>query len=147
MSRILQVFWILLIPGWVLAHDAQARARKVVTVDLEQAMVLYQQGAVFIDIRPGREWSWGHVYGAVHLDLYDEFGNLEEKRWPRNIPLVIYDDSALSQNSQEAARLAVAWGYRQVFCFQGGYFAWQLADLPQGKGLVGELSVLSAQNR
>ncbi|MBB3101810.1 rhodanese-like domain-containing protein [Azomonas macrocytogenes] len=146
MSRIL-IFAVFLIPGWLSAQEIPRRIKDVATVNLFQAKQLYDKGAVFVDIRPTPEWSWGHVHGAVHLDFYDEFGNLEEKRWPRDVPLVIYCDSDLCENGAAAAGLAATWGYRHVYYFRDGYFAWQLADLPQGKGMAGELVSLSAQVR
>src|SRR5690606_9699837 len=95
---------------------------------------LYDHGAMFIDVRPSREWGWGHVHGAVHLDLADRFSALALPHWPRELPLVIYCDSEVCPRSALAAHLAVSWGYQRVFYFRGGYFAWQLFDYPQGKG-------------
>ncbi len=146
MSRILSLLLLLMLSTELWGHGSLAKKVKgVATIDLAQAKLLYDTGAVFVDIRPVSEWSWGHVYGAVHLDFYDEFGNLEAKRWPRDVPLVIYCDSDLCQNGAVAAGLALTWGYKKVFYFQDGYFAWQLADLPLGKGMAGELTELSAQ--
>ncbi len=85
------------------------------TINVHQAKRLYDLGAVFVDVRPVREWSWGHVYGAVHLDLQDGFQGLAQPQWPRQVPLVVYCDSEVCPSGAEAARMAVDWGYVQVF--------------------------------
>lgn len=120
-------------------QEAPQQVKGAMTVDVDQARRLYQLGAVFIDIRPDREWAWGHVYGAVHLDLQQGFVGLAQPQWPRNVPLVIYCDSEICPASALAASLAVQWGYRQVFYFRAGFFAWQLYDQPIGKGIGGEV--------
>ena len=59
-----------------------------------------------------------------------------------NVPV----PTVMSLASAEAVRLAVSWGYRQVFYFREGYFAWQLQDFPQGKGLAGERLVFTQRD-
>lgn len=114
-----------------------------ITVNVLQAKYLYDRGALFIDIRPSREWGWGHVRGAMHLELADQFGALARPHWPRQMPLVIYCDSEVCPQSALAAHLAVSWGYLQVFYFRDGFFAWQLLDFPLGKGQEGEIPFIS----
>ncbi|WP_434456061.1 rhodanese-like domain-containing protein [Stutzerimonas urumqiensis] len=143
MWRIL-VFLILAIPGWTAAREAPEQIPGAMTVNVFQAKQLYDMGAIFVDVRPVREWGWGHVYGAVHLDLSVGFQGLAHPEWPRQVPLVIYCDSEICPSSARAVELAVDWGYQHVFYFRGGYFAWQLADFPQGKGEAGELATLTA---
>src|SRR5690606_25872071 len=115
------------------------------TVNVFQAKRLYDLGAVFIDVRPSRDWAWGQVDGAVHLELARDFAGLAHTEWPRTVPLVVYCDSAVCAESAEAVRMAVDWGYRQVFYFREGYFAWQLADFPLAKVSTPDISTLNAQ--
>jgi rhodanese-related sulfurtransferase len=120
-------------------QEAPEQVKGAMTVSVDQARRLYDLGAVFIDVRPDREWAWGHVHGAVHLDLQDHFAGLAQRQWPRDVPLVIYCDSEVCPRSALAASLAVQWGYKQVFYFREGFFAWQLYDQPIGKGIGGEV--------
>ncbi len=113
------------------------------TVNVLQAKYLYDRGALFVDVRPSREWGWGHVRGALHLALNEQFAALAEPRWPRQMPLVIYCDSEVCPHSAWAAEQAVSWGYQRVFYFRGGYFAWQLFDFPLGKGQAGAISLIT----
>jgi rhodanese-related sulfurtransferase len=115
------------------------------TINVFQAKRLHELGAAFIDVRADREWLWGHVEGAVHFDLASDFVNLAAQEWPRELPLVIYCDSEICPRSAEAARMVVAWGYKQVFYFRSGYFAWQLHDFPRVTGEDRAGATLNAQ--
>lgn len=116
-----------------LAGEAPLGVHGATTVNAMQAKHLYDHGALFIDVRPAREWSWGHVHGALHMDWRGHFGVLAEPHWSRELPLVIYCDSEVCPQSALAVEQAIAWGFRRVFYFRGGYFAWQLFDFPLGK--------------
>ena len=144
MLRILMLC-LLASPAWLSAAEAPSHVNGAMTVNVYQARQLHALGAVFIDVRPRREWLWGHVEGAVHMSLAHEFFGLSRTEWPRSVPLVIYCNSDVCPASAEAVRLAVAWGYQQVFYFREGYFAWMLADLPQGKGHIDDVTTLNAQ--
>ena len=121
------------------ASEAPLEVRGATTVNAAQARQLYELGVLFIDVRPAREWSWGHVHGALHMALDGRFADLAQPDWPRGMPMVLYCDSEVCPQGAEAARRAVGWGYQRVYYFRSGYFAWQLLDFPQGKGSAGEL--------
>jgi rhodanese-related sulfurtransferase len=121
------------------ASEAPLEVRGATTVNAVQARQLYEFGVLFIDVRPAREWGWGHVHGALHLPLGQRFAELSGPDWPRSMPIVLYCDSEVCPQGAEAARLAVDWGFHQVFYFRSGYFAWQLLDFPLGRGQEGEL--------
>ena len=121
------------------AAESPVEVAGAMTVNSAQAKRLHELGAVFVDVRPTRQWSWGHVWGAVHLDLAGNFAEMGNQAWPRQVPLVVYCDSEVCPHSAEAARRAVGWGFQQVYYFRSGYFAWQLLDFPQGKGSAGEM--------
>lgn len=144
MLRIL-VLCLLVSPAWLSAAEAPVEVDGAMTINVYQARQLHALGAVFVDVRPRREWAWGHVEGAVHLNLAHEFFGLSRAEWPRTVPLVVYCDSEVCPASAEAVRLAVAWGYEQVFYFREGYFAWMLADFPQEKGKIDDFTTLNAQ--
>jgi rhodanese-related sulfurtransferase len=126
------------------ASEAPSEIKGAMTVNVYQAQHLHQLGAVFIDVRSSDAWRWGHVHGAVHLELTSRFAGLADPQWPRDVPLVIYCDSEVCPAAALASELAVEWGYESVFYFREGYFGWMLADLPLGKGLNGEVQMLNA---
>lgn len=101
------------------------------TVDAYMAMKLFEEGATFIDVRDQFEYQLGHIRSAVHLDLKRDFNDLYLiETLDRNIPIVIYCNSAHCYRSAVATFLAVSWGYENVHYFKDGYFTWLALDLP-----------------
>jgi len=101
------------------------------TVDAYQALTLFEKGATFIDVRDQFEYQLGHIRSALHLDLKRDFNDLYLiETLDRNIPIVIYCNSAHCYRSAVATFLAVAWGYENVHYFKDGYFTWMALDLP-----------------
>lgn len=101
------------------------------TVDAYEALQLFEQGATFIDVRDDYEYSLGHIRSAVHLDLKRDFNDLYLiETLDRDIPIVIYCNSAQCYRSAVATFLAVNWGYENVHYFRDGYFTWLALDLP-----------------
>ncbi len=101
------------------------------TIDAYQALSLFEKGATFIDVREQFEFQLGHIRSAVHLDLKRGFNDLYLiETLDRNIPIVIYCNSAHCYRSAVATFLAVAWGYDNVHYFKDGYFTWLALDLP-----------------
>jgi len=115
-----------------LVHAEQVESIKgAKTVDAFEALNLFEQGATFIDVRDEFEYQLGHIRSAVHLDLKREFNDLYLiETLDRNIPIVIYCNSAQCYRSAVATFLAVAWGYDNVHYFKDGYFTWLALDLP-----------------
>ena len=102
------------------------------TVTLGEAKLLYDDGAVFIDVRDPQSWSLGHIEGAINLDFNAyEFAVLySAESLDRETPLVFYTSSPLNSTSAIASFFATNWGYKNVFYFREGFYSWMAADLP-----------------
>ncbi len=112
--------------------EAPAEISGVKTVDAVAAKTLYQQGAVFIDVRDKFSWSTGHISGSVNLDFNDDAFIIlyVSNELDKNTPLVFYCDSALEPNAAMASFFASSWGYKEVYYFRDGYYSWQASDFP-----------------
>jgi rhodanese-related sulfurtransferase len=130
--RILSVVLVLLLAQIPLAQSEQIESIKGATsVDAYEALKLFESGATFIDVRDEFEFQLGHIRSAVHLDLKRDFNDLYLiETLDRNIPIVIYCNSAHCYRSAVATFLAVAWGYENVHYYKDGYFTWLALDLP-----------------
>lgn len=105
---------LLLLAVWVWRSGAAASGRP----DASQVKPLYEQGAVFVDVRTAAEWKDGHLRRAVHLPL-DEVQRRAASLLPeRNVPIVIYCRSG--SRSASAASLLRDMGYAQVTPMRGG---------------------------
>ena len=128
---LLSVVLLSLIPAVVSAEEAPVNIKGVITINSHQAKRLHELGAPFVDVRPGDQWSWGHVEGAHNLDLRGGFRQLfMPGTLDKDTPIVIYGNSSYHMRGAIASYLAALWGYRKVFFFRDGYFSWLALDYP-----------------
>ncbi len=126
------IFFVLLNSIACFSDEAPEDIVGAITVGLVEARSLYNQGAVFIDVRSEQGWRMGHIRGAVHLDFNDEAFVLlyASDALNKETPLVFYCDSPLIPSSAMASFFAVSWGYKKVYYFRDGYYAWMASDHP-----------------
>lgn len=131
MFRIIVVLSFILSVGSLSYAEEIQGIKGAKTIDAYEALSLFNKGATFIDVREQFEFQLGHIRSAVHLDLKRGFNDLYLiETLDRNIPIVIYCNSAHCYRSAVATFLAVAWGYDNVHYFKDGYFTWLSLDLP-----------------
>lgn len=118
------------------------------TVGLDKAKSLYDEGAVFIDVRDRSAWSLGHIEGAVNLDFNaNEFSVLYlSKDLDRSTPIVFYTSSSLNIRSAMASFFASNWGYTNVYYFRDGFYSWMAADMPVQLKMAGRSEVMPHLN-
>jgi rhodanese-related sulfurtransferase len=80
---------------------------------------------LLVDVRTAREWSDGHIDGAVNLPLAQLAGRLDEV--PRERPLIVY--CASGYRAAVAVSLLRRETVPQVANLVGGFAAWNAADL------------------
>ncbi len=115
----------------VSAQEAPINIKGVITINSHQAKKLHELGALFVDVRPYNQWSWGHVDGAHSLDLRGGFRQLfMPGTLDKETPIVIYGNSSYHMRGAIASYLAALWGYKKVFFFRDGYYSWLALDHP-----------------
>ena len=112
-------------------NDEILSVRGAPTIELETAKEMWEQGAIFIDVRDRIAFNAGHLPGAIHLDLHVDFtderlsevvGRNEEvviSCWGRNCPYAAH-----------ACAMALTWGFNKVYYFASGFPAWSVAGYP-----------------
>lgn len=100
---------------------------KIATLSLVDVEMLRQQPNVqVIDIRPPFSYCGGRVAGSLNLP------GAAIIAWRNQIPadrkLIFVDDDG--SRAIETAEAAVASGYVDVSVMEGGFDAWQAAELP-----------------
>ena len=103
-----------------------------VTVSAADAKALFDNGALFVDVRKSSDWDAGRIPGAVHLDnkkgkftadaLAEEIG--------KGDAVVIYCNGESCPRSSKGSVEAVSWGYTNVKYFRDGFPAWKAAGYP-----------------
>lgn len=110
--------------------EAKARIREIAAADWK-AWAASAQRPVLIDVREDSEWQAGHAAGALHIarwTLADRIGAAVPDKTTR---IVLYCQSGV--RSALAADWLQKMGYTNVFSLAGGFEAYQLARLPDGK--------------
>lgn len=129
-TRYLALLITLLILPFSAVHAAKKESPETVTgattVSTADAKQLFDQGAVFVDVRSQQDWEAGRIPGSKHLELKKGFtpDTLSEIAQPGQ-KLVIYCNSTGCMRSSQACEKAVEWGYTQVYYYRLGYPDWQ----------------------
>lgn len=101
------------------------------TVDATQAKELFDQEALFIDLRKENMWNAGRIPGAVWLEMKTAFTQEAlEAEAEKSEALVFYCSGVRCPRSAKACEKALGWGFTNVYYFRGGFPAWKNAGLP-----------------
>jgi rhodanese-related sulfurtransferase len=101
------------------------------TVDAAQAKDLFDNEALFIDLRKENMWNAGRIPGAVWLEMKSAFS--EEAltgEAEKDETLVFYCSGVHCPRSAKACEKALSWGYSKVNYFRGGFPEWKNAGYP-----------------
>lgn len=113
------------------AYRSPEQVQGATTVSADQAKLLFDEGAVFIDVRNPRFFARRHVPGAHHLDTKDSFNEAALNAVAaKDEPLVIYSSGVKCGRAYRASVLAVSWGYEKVHYFRGGIVDWKNLKYP-----------------
>jgi rhodanese-related sulfurtransferase len=101
------------------------------TVDANQAKKLFDEEALFVDLRKENMWNSGCIPGAVWLEMKTAF-NKEALAAEASTDeaVVFYCSGVHCPRSAKACEKALKWGYTKVHYFRGGFPAWKNAGLP-----------------
>lgn len=135
--------WIALTPVvlfWasVVCFGCRADTTGLNTLTLEQFTGLRQAGAelaVFDANGQDTREKYGVIPGAKLLSSYRDYG-ASELPANRSQRIVFYCHSPMCSAAAEAARRAVAWGYRDVWVMTDGIRAWTEAGLPVDRSVL-----------
>ena len=101
------------------------------TIDAAGAKSLFDQGALFVDVRLNKDWEAGRIPGALHMELNtalsEEALSTEIKK---DEALVMYCNGVKCLRSSKACTKAVSWGFGKVYYFRGGMPVWRAAGYP-----------------
>lgn len=86
---------------------------------------------VVVDSRRKDEFAEGHIEGAINItDTEMTRAKLKKFVPRRDTPLLFYCNGERCRRSSIAAKLALKWGYSNVFWFRGGWQEWSAKYLP-----------------
>ncbi len=113
-------------PGFLkLVNDAKARVKQV---DIEQYKKMPAGGHVLIDTREDHEWTEGHAAGAIHLSKGIIERDIEAEVPDKSTTMVLYCGGGY--RSALVADALQKMGYQNAISLDGGWRAWNAANLP-----------------
>jgi rhodanese-related sulfurtransferase len=83
---------------------------------------------VIVDVRSQGEYDRDHLPGAVHIPFYAIVSGLNELKFQKNNPIVIYCEHG--PRAGLAGLLLYLHGYEQVFSLEGHMKGWREKGLP-----------------
>jgi len=101
------------------------------TVNASEAKSLFDNGALFVDVRSNKDWAAGRIPDAVHIELKKVFSEATlGKEAKKSEPIVIYCNGVSCMRSSKASAMAVSWGYTNIHYYRLGYPDWKSAGYP-----------------
>jgi rhodanese-related sulfurtransferase len=101
------------------------------TIDLKNAKTLHDRGVKFVDVRPVKGFSSGHVPGAFNLDVATELSRDSLSRIvSKDEEFVLSCHGKTCPDSAYASAKALIWGFKRVYYFSAGFPAWEEAGYP-----------------
>lgn len=119
--------------AWAEKPFAPEVLQGVIRVDAEETVELMVNipGLLVIDSRKENVYLKGHIQGAINLlDTEMTPGKLSRHAPDQSTPLLFYCDGEQCLRSSRAATTALAWGYKSIYWFRGGWNEWIEKSLP-----------------
>lgn len=86
---------------------------------------------VIIDSRRKEEYIKGHIEGSISLlNTKMTQANLKKLVATTDTPVLFYCNGARCMRSYSASKMAVNWGYKNIYWFRGGWKEWKTKELP-----------------
>ncbi|MDA0120526.1 thiosulfate sulfurtransferase GlpE [Vibrio sp. T11.5] len=101
-------------------------------IDVAGAQALLEQGdACLVDIRDPQSFAVAHPQTAFHLTNDTMVQFMDEAEFEQPVLVMCYHGIS----SQGAAQYLINQGFEQVYSVDGGFEAWQRAELPMESNL------------
>jgi rhodanese-related sulfurtransferase len=105
----------------------------VTTIEVNDAreFAARHENAVIMDVRTPVEYETSHIPGAVNVDVQDEsFEGTVAALDPNKTYIVHCTKNPANGRSNRALQILQRLGFKHLYSLEGGYVAWQDAELP-----------------
>ena len=103
---------------------------RLFSINLDQALELYQKGTVFVDAREPEYYQEGHIKGAWNIPFFLELVFKLDSLQGKDAPMVIYCSGEECGSSEDLAYELQAEGFSNLLVFKGGWTAWNTSGYP-----------------
>ena len=105
----------------------------VTTIEVNAAkdFVARHETAVILDVRTPVEYEMSHITGAVNVNVQDEsFQDMVVALDPNKTYIVHCTKNPAGGRSSRALETLQSLGFKHLYSLEGGYVAWEDAELP-----------------
>ncbi len=116
-----------------LAPAADDGQDSVTTIEVNAAkeFVARHENAVIMDVRTPVEYEMSHITGAINVNVQDEsFEDMVIALDPNKTYIVHCTKNPAGGRSSRALETLQSLGFKHLYSLEGGYVAWQDAELP-----------------
>ncbi len=102
-----------------------------IEVNAAKDFVAHHENAVIMDVRTPVEYEMSHITGAVNVNVQDEsFEDMVVALDPNKTYIVHCTKNPAGGRSSRALETLQSLGFKHLYSLEGGYVAWQDAELP-----------------
>jgi rhodanese-related sulfurtransferase len=116
----------------VIGYELRARQTGFAALSPQDIILLMNQNALVLDLRPAEAFATGHLSGARNFPPHEILKAGETLKKYKEKPVVVYDESG--SLSASATRQLAAQGFTKAVNLRGGIAAWRTENLPVSKG-------------
>lgn len=110
----------------MIAADAFAQT-VLITQDFDQKLSATPEGQL-VDVRTPGEYAQGHLTNSQNMDVRDPVFVQKLATLDKDKPVFVYCLSGA--RSDQAAKLMVKNGFKEIYEMQGGFLKWSAANMP-----------------
>ncbi|MEJ2622861.1 MAG: rhodanese-like domain-containing protein [Candidatus Thiodiazotropha sp.] len=131
LARLIPTLLLIFVSTNLFAEEAPLKVDGATTVDAVKAKELFDQGVLFVDPRRISDFEAGRIPDAVSLEMKSVFSEASlAEHAQKSDPIVFYCNGPKCLRSAKVSKLAIGWGYTNVYYFRDGFPAWQAAGYP-----------------
>jgi len=105
--------------------ENQSDSNEIRSITTDQALLLYNEGILFVDARDIEEYEEGHIPRALSSEDFMELTFQIEEVQSKSDPIVTYCGGGECAKSEDLAYDLQATGYNQIYIYLGGWMEWE----------------------
>jgi len=125
------LFAVMLTMASVQAEEEQVTAVDKIKVTAAKEYVAGHDNAIIMDVRTPAEYDMSHITGALNVNVQDDdFESMVAGLDKDKTYLVHCTKNPVGGRSSRALETLQQMGFKNLYSLEGGYIAWQEAELP-----------------
>ena len=96
------------------------------------SMLINNEDALVVDVRPSKEYKAGHIVGATNLPFNQVSNQIASLDKYKTQPIVLV--CKMGQHADGVAKQFKARGFEKVYRLSGGMMEWSSSQMPTVKG-------------